>query len=83
MGHWQKDIPKRAGKYWARTHEGEDAGILTVCVSNLIGGSYCPEYLAKTPIGEIAPGSVWGGWWWSEPLPEIPPFDPHDLANRP
>lgn len=81
---WQKEMPRAVGKYWTRTYDGDEAGVLTVCFHESIG-TYCPEYPARRTvkdrftksvgIGEIVEGTTWGGWWWSEPLPTIPPFD--------
>jgi hypothetical protein len=82
-------MPTKPGKYWTRTREGHDAGVMTVLFAKTVGGVFCPEYLNREEVkgrwggGEILPGTVWAGWWWSEPIPEIPPFDVNDPNNVP
>lgn len=80
-GRWQREMPERAGHYWTRTGDGEVAGIVEVCALKG-GGFFSPAYLRRAADGpEVAPGSAWGGWWWSEPVPPIPSFESAKLAN--
>jgi len=68
-GHWQKEIPKKNGRYWAATQGGETAGPLAVVYSD--DGTLL---MAGTTIGtgKWSNKTGWGGWWWSEPIEEPP-----------
>lgn len=77
IGKWSSEMPLREGKYWTRTHDGEDAGILTVSFHQTLG-FYCPEHPKRegdSYKGEITSGTTWGGLWWTVPLPEIPAYE--------
>lgn len=81
---WQLEMPKTPGKYWTRTFDGEEAGILTVCFHESIG-TYCSEYPTRKRngySGAITEGTTWGGWWWSEPLTVIPPWPNTDERTK-
>lgn len=83
-GRWQREMPERAGHYWTRTGDGEVAGIVEVCAlrsGGLTLGLFSPAYLRRDEDGGIAPGSTWGGWWWSAPVSPIPSFESAKLAN--
>lgn len=80
-GRWQREMPERAGHYWTRTGDGEVAGIVEVCALKG-GGFFSPAYLRRAADGlEVAPGSAWGGWWWSEAVSPIPDFDPESVKR--
>ncbi len=64
-GRWIREMPARPGTYWTRTHDGMDAGLRSVCADPRNGSLYDPRAIA---LG----GCEWGGWWYSEPIPEIP-----------
>lgn len=56
-GHWQRDVPQKSGNYPVATRDKLDAGFRVV-------------YLH--PDGEYRSVYEHGGWWWSEPLPDLP-----------
>lgn len=62
-GHWTRERPTKPGYYpTASVKSGEvDGTIPSMTV------------LAYELDGEIRFTQPWGGWWWSEPLPLLPP----------
>jgi len=58
-GRWQLDLPMTEGQFPLATRQGESAGFGVV-------------YRDKA-TGELKSVKVWGGFWWSEPMPEMPP----------
>jgi len=67
-GHWQREIPKKAGRYWTATIYKRLAAIEVVVYEN-DGNLY---YAGGYPIGHKFE-NCWLGWWWSEPI-ETPPL---------
>jgi len=74
VGRWQRQMPENPGLYWIRTLNGEAAGTTTVVEIN--GKLLTPSHLPPGGSSlEVAyEGTSWGGWFWSEPIPEPPPF---------
>jgi hypothetical protein len=62
-GHWTREQPTKPGHYPVQgvkcgEVDGNTPSILVIV------------YKAK---GELRLTQSWGGWWWSEPLPNLPP----------
>lgn len=57
-GHFQKELPQKAGRYPVRTSDGYDGGFITIYIH-----PDTKKAKATTP---------WGGEYWSEPLPSLP-----------
>ena len=57
-GHWTLDMPQQKGVYQCRARNCT-SGETKVVVYELNG-----EMFSTIP---------WGGYWWSEPLPDMPP----------
>jgi hypothetical protein len=68
-GRWMREMPQKAGMYWTRTADGLEAGIVAVCALP-DGQLFTPRYMDH----QMVPGTTWGGWWWSEPVPPCPPW---------
>jgi len=90
-GKWQREMPLAVGRYWTRSLDGEEAGI--VAVAALPDGQlFTPAHMKKSHLpftdedrvrgALILPGTSWGGWWWSEPIPACPPFDKEKLDGK-
>ncbi len=60
-GHWQKGMPSQVGVYPTCTTEGDPAPSVVV---------YANPY-----SGQLRSTVLLGGFWWSKPLPEMPPLD--------
>lgn len=60
-GHWQREMPKRAGDFWTATRIGDMGGLKSV-------------YKATDGTFKVV-GLPWNGWWWSEPV-KMPPAPP-------
>ncbi|WNM70235.1 hypothetical protein [Myxococcus phage Mx1] len=58
-GHWQKELPSREGTYPIATTAGDQAGTSIVYI--------------YPNTGEACSVRPWGGYWWSEPIPDLPP----------
>ena len=60
-GEWTLEMPDKPGTY-------------PVCGRNCPpdGSTIVVVYLHST-TGKPTPTHTWGGWWWSEPLPDLPP----------
>ena len=73
---WTREMPQMEGKFWVRTRQGEEGGIVNIVRTKT--GFMCAEYpVRKTQDSwtmTIADGSSWGGYYWPVPLPKCPPF---------
>lgn len=67
-GRWTTQAPTKPGVYPAAGRTGEPARDQTVI--GLANGNvlYCDRHTTYKD-----PKAAWGGWWWSEPRPELPP----------
>lgn len=63
-GRWRMKLPEEAGTYSVAARDGELAGLRYLV--SMQGKVFDPSNIKKTE------GSEWGGWWWSEPHPELP-----------
>ena len=71
-GHWTRERPTRPGYYPIQClKSGETEGTTP--------SSLCLVYELE---GEIRFTQGWGGWWWSEPLPDLPPTPDAAEANH-
>lgn len=80
---WIATMPTVPGKYWVRTRDGLEGGIVTIAPHPTGPGMICCEYLnyqSHRPHS-LLPGTSWKGWWWSEPLTNCPPMSESEL-NR-
>jgi hypothetical protein len=66
-GHWEKTFPEKAGVYPTATREGCRATDRHVA---LIRGGHLVDTTSYRPIDK---STTWAGWWWSEPIPALPP----------
>ena len=62
-GHWTREKPRRPGYYPV---QGVGCGEVDGSTPSVLVIAYESE-------GEIRFTQSWGGWWWSEPLPLLPP----------
>lgn len=62
-GYWQKEVPTRVGKYPTADRDGNQAS--DIMVVQLANGEIKSTH-------KIQFKCEWGGWWWSEPYPELP-----------
>lgn len=62
-GHWTRERPTKPGYYpvEAVTCGDQDGVVPSLTV------------LAYDDHGQLRFAQSWGGWWWSEPLPALPP----------
>ena len=65
-GQWQAEVPPVAGRYLTATAYGEPGDIIFVYIH--------PDTGVPTPTRN------WGGFWWSDPLPDLPPV-PQELLD--
>lgn len=66
-GEWTLEAPTEPGSY-------------PICARDTNPG-FCVNTVYYSPFThKIKSTMAWGGWWWSEPLPEMPP--PPDLTDR-
>jgi hypothetical protein len=70
-GHWTRVRPTKPGYYPV---EG-------VACGQLPGKAPSTTVLAYDDQGTLRFSQSWGGWWWSEPLPMLPP--PPDVYLTP
>lgn len=50
QGHWQKEVPKVEGSYWAASRDG----------------AICGPFYVRSEDGDAAHlDGDWNGWWWS------------------
>lgn len=61
LGCWTKERPTKPGKYPTRTYDGHPGQ--TVLVYAL-------------PNGGVAQMPSWGGFYWTEPRPDMPELSP-------
>jgi hypothetical protein len=59
QGKWQREMPTEEGVYFVRARDVP------------VGQNMITLY--KDPEGKIKSTQSWGGWWWSKPIPELPP----------
>lgn len=64
-GRWQQEMPERIGEYPVATRSG-DLGETRIVY----------RHEGKLHVANSVSG--WGGWWWSEPLPDLPKPPPWD-----
>ena len=64
-GHWTKTPPTKPGMYRVADREGDEASSLYVCIID--GTLMCPRSHDTLP-----PSDAWRGWWWSEPIEDLP-----------
>lgn len=57
-GHWQKEIPQKAGEYPTKSVDDYAGGLIVVYIDR-------DTKRAKST-------KSWGGYYWSEPLPSLP-----------
>jgi hypothetical protein len=75
-GHWQKEMPKREGAYPIHPRSDPRYPGMTANVVHHDGKYFCANYLPlgrNWADGHIPEGTSWAGWWWSEPIPDLPP----------
>lgn len=58
-GHWQREMPAKEGKYPTASHNGTQCAYIVVYLDPK------DNVMKSYPKG-------WGGWWWSEPIPDMP-----------
>lgn len=59
-GHWTTEMPQKPGQYFLATLQGELTGDMAVVYEESRGS------------GVIKSARSWGGYWWSEPTPNLP-----------
>ena len=64
-GHWQRELPKVEGRYLLATKQGEPTSETVVVYRD-------PRTC------DIRGQKSWGGWYWSEPTPDLPAAPPGD-----
>ena len=57
-GKWQKEVPKKPGRYPQALAWGEYQGDMGL--------------IYEHPKKGLVVIKEWGGWWWSEPFPKMP-----------
>lgn len=69
-GEWVRETPTEPGDYHVRTRDGYYAGVRTLAY---LGNT---NKLVDTRNIEHVEGRVttWKGFWWSKPIPEMPPL---------
>lgn len=63
-GHWTRTTPTSPGTYRVCSVDG-----------NPETTSATVTLIRDPQTHEVVPLFPWGGWWWSEPLPPLPPLD--------
>lgn len=69
-GHWQLEVPSAAGRYFTATSYGDAGDLISVYIA--------PDTGVPTPTKN------WGGFWGSEPIPDLPcvPTDLLEIKSR-
>ena len=72
-GKWQREMPEVVGLYPIATRQGEHAGTTHIVWNPKEEAYFTPQFM-RTKKGELLTpvynGTSWGGYWWSEPLPD-------------
>jgi len=72
-GHWQKEMPTKPGTYPTANREKERTGNRHVVIPKKGEDFQEKAYDASAVTNAFrTEGTDWGGWWWSEPYPELP-----------
>ena len=69
-GHWTRECPTKPGYYPV---EGVSCG-------DPVGIVPSKTVIAYNNQGQLKLSQTWGGWWWSEPLPMLPPTPDTDCT---
>lgn len=70
-GHWTKEKPQRVGRFKTATSQGEPTASEIVVYRVSDGNGIVQYHLAQT----------WGGYFWSEPTPEMPLVPGSEVAK--
>ena len=69
-GSWSLDIPAEEGSYMVATADGYSCGFNLAIL--LYKDPETGEMRAARGNYTQTPSSMWGGYWWNEPLPKMP-----------
>jgi hypothetical protein len=58
-GHWQREMPQKRGRFRLASVDGSFVPEFGIIYFDPTEKKYCSV-------------SNWGGWWWSEPMPDLP-----------
>lgn len=65
-GEWTKDPPTKTGEYFLATLDGLHTGSMLIVYDG-------PDGLGYAMAGSNSKTNLWGGWFWSVPMPKLPP----------
>jgi len=76
-GHWMTTPPKKPGLYFTkdRTHQINWSPIFIIADED--GNLTAPTFTGVQSM-DRRPEDRWRGYWWSEPIPELPASTPND-----